>query len=322
VASIRRRSLRRIGNYVSRLDYRVRRISKKPAPSRIGSRVVTSQNIQEGAVDSSVLDSSIVSDIDNANSTAVTALSTANGKNKAFYQSTAPTATAIGDIWFDTGDDNRIRRWDGSVWAENALGDNALTSLSANKITAGTIDASQITVSNIDAGNITVGTLNGIAINIGSGASSFHVDSSGNMWLGSNDFSSAPFRVSREGDIYAVSGQIASIDIKLKAELSAQYQDFASVAALANASSFSAGGDETNSSVSGVLIGDTGRSVFTEVNTPKVGALNNSYIEFGNLGRIRYPNAINPVGTLSIKNIVYRPGAPSTPQPGDIWLRS
>ena len=320
MASARRRSLRRLGNYVTRMDYRIRRMSKRPAPTRIGSRVVTSTNLAAGAVDSAALDSAIITDIDTANSTAVTALSTANGKNKAFYQSSAPTATAVGDIWFDTDDDNRIRRWSGSAWEENQLGNNAIASLSASKITAGTIDASQITVSNIDAGNITVGTLNGIAINIGSGASSFHVDSSGNMWLGSSDYANAPFRVSREGDIYAVSGQIASIDIKLKAELAAAYQDFASVAALANATSFGAGDDDTSSSVAGVLIGDTGRSVFTEVNTPRVGAFNNAYIEFGNLGKIRHPNATNPVGTLSIKNIVYRAGAPSSPQRGDIWL--
>ena len=295
-------------------------MSRRRAITGLAARSVTETDIAEGAITTSNLSSTVATDIDTANTTATTALSTANGKNKAFYQSSAPTATATGDIWFDTDDDNRIRRWNGTTWEETALGDNAIASLSANKITAGTIDASQITVSNIDAGNITVGTLNGIAINIGSGASSFHVDSSGNMWLGSATYSDAPFRVSREGDIYAVSGQIASIDIKLTAELSAQYQSFAAVAALANATSFSAGGDDTTASVSGVLIGDTGKAVFTEVNTPRVGALNNAYIEFGNLGKIRHPNAANPVGTLSIKNIVYRPGAPSSPQPGDIWL--
>lgn len=318
MASARRRSLRRLGNYVTRMDYRIRRI--RQAPRRIAPRVVTSTNLAPGAVDTTALDSTIVTDIDTANSTANTALSTANGKNKAFYQSSAPTATAVGDIWFDTDDDNRIRRWSGTAWEENQLGNNAIASLSASKITAGTIDASQITVSNIDAGNITVGTLNGIAINIGSGSMSFHVDSTGNMWLGDTSYSNAPFRVSKEGDLYAVSGQIASIDIKLKAELAAEYQDFAGTAALANATSFSAGGDDAAGSVSGVLIGDTGRSVFTEVNTPRVGALNNAYIEFGNLGKIRHPNATNPVGTLSIKNIVYRAGAPSSPQRGDIWL--
>jgi hypothetical protein len=39
------------------------------------------------------------------------------------------------------------------------LGDGALASISANKLTAGTIDASVITVSNINAGNISTGSL-------------------------------------------------------------------------------------------------------------------------------------------------------------------
>lgn len=52
-------------------------------------------------------------------------------------------------------------------WKGFALGDGALLNISANKITAGTIDASVITVSNLDAGNITTGTLTGRAISGG-----------------------------------------------------------------------------------------------------------------------------------------------------------
>jgi hypothetical protein len=91
---------------------------------------------------------------------ATAAQTTADGKNKVFRQTSAPTATAAGDLWFDTDDDNRIYRWSGTSWVANDLGNNALASISANKITAGTIDASVITVSNINAGNISAGTLN------------------------------------------------------------------------------------------------------------------------------------------------------------------
>lgn len=85
---------------------------------------------------------------------------TANGKNKIFRQSSQPTSgMADGDIWFDTSNDNKISRYNGSSWVAFTLGDDALDSLSANKLTAGTIDASVITVSNLDAGNITTGTL-------------------------------------------------------------------------------------------------------------------------------------------------------------------
>lgn len=94
-----------------------------------------------------------------ASAAATAAQTTADGKNKVFRQTSPPTASAIGDLWFDTDDDNRIYRWDGSSWVANSLGNNALVSISASKLTAGTIDASVITVSNINAGNISTGTL-------------------------------------------------------------------------------------------------------------------------------------------------------------------
>ena len=46
------------------------------------------------------------------------AQATADGKIVTFYQSTPPTATAIGDLWVDVGDNNRLYRWSGSVWAD------------------------------------------------------------------------------------------------------------------------------------------------------------------------------------------------------------
>jgi hypothetical protein len=103
-----------------------------------------------------------------AQSAATAAQTTADGKNKVFRQTSAPTASAIGDLWFDTDDDNRIYRWSGTSWVANDLGNNALASISANKITAGTIDASVITVSNLNAGNISTGTLAAARIATGS----------------------------------------------------------------------------------------------------------------------------------------------------------
>jgi len=95
-----------------------------------------------------------------AQSAATAAQTTADGKNKIYRQGTTPSGTfAVGDTWFNTSSDNAISRWDGSSWVATTLGNNALASISANKITAGTIDASVITVSNLDAGNITTGSL-------------------------------------------------------------------------------------------------------------------------------------------------------------------
>ena len=93
---------------------------------------------------------------------ATAAQTTADGKNKVYRQTTMPTTGpfAEGDLWFDTDDDNKFYRYTGGAFSSFTLGDNALASLSANKITAGTIDASVITVSNLNAGNISTGTLN------------------------------------------------------------------------------------------------------------------------------------------------------------------
>lgn len=104
-----------------------------------------------------------------AQAAATAAQTTADGKNKIYRQGTTPTGTfAVGDIWFNTASDNAISRWDGSSWVATSLGNNALASISASKITAGTIDASVITVSNINAGNISTGYLAAARIATGS----------------------------------------------------------------------------------------------------------------------------------------------------------
>lgn len=99
----------------------------------------------------------------------LTARASANGKNTIYRQDNQPTGGTYvtGDTWFDTNDDNKIYRYDGTSWIGFTLGNNALASISANKITAGTIDASVITVSNLDAGNITTGGMSAARITTG-----------------------------------------------------------------------------------------------------------------------------------------------------------
>jgi hypothetical protein len=96
-----------------------------------------------------------------AASAAAAAQLTADGKNRVYRQTTMPTTGpfAEGDLWFDTDDDNKFYRYTGGAFSAFTLGDGALASLSANKLTAGTIDASVITVSNLNAGNISTGVL-------------------------------------------------------------------------------------------------------------------------------------------------------------------
>jgi len=96
-----------------------------------------------------------------ATAAAAAAQTTADGKNRIYRQTTQPTGGTYveGDLWFDTDDDNKFYRFTSGAWSGFTLGDGALASISANKLTAGTIDASVITVSNINAGNISTGSL-------------------------------------------------------------------------------------------------------------------------------------------------------------------
>jgi len=90
------------------------------------------------------------------------ALASANGKNTIYRQTSQPTGGTYvtGDTWFDSDDDNKIYRYNGTAWVAVQLGGNGLANINANSITTGTIDASVITVSNLDAGKITTGTIN------------------------------------------------------------------------------------------------------------------------------------------------------------------
>ena len=103
-----------------------------------------------------------------AQQAAVAAQFTADGKNRVFRQSTQPTGGVYteGDLWFNTANDNSFSRFTGGSWQPFTIGNNAIASLSASKLTAGTIDANVITVSNINAGNITSGTLNAAVVNV------------------------------------------------------------------------------------------------------------------------------------------------------------
>ena len=189
MASNLRRSKRSFGQRFLRAEEQIDSASKKPSPKRIGSRIVTSSNLAPGAITTVTLAPEVSTAI-------VYAQATADGKNTIYYQNSEPTGGtyAEDDIWFDTDDDNRLYRHDGTNWVGFQLGDNAIAELSANKITAGTIDASVITVSNLDAGNLTSGTIS--AVNIGAvditgatitggsldiGSGTFEVDSSGNL---------------------------------------------------------------------------------------------------------------------------------------------
>lgn len=54
---------------------------------------------------------------DSALSTTISNVSAvANTKNRVWRQASAPTASAVGDLWFDSDDGNKAYRWNGSSW--------------------------------------------------------------------------------------------------------------------------------------------------------------------------------------------------------------
>ena len=62
----------------------------------------------------------------------------ADGKIVSFFQASAPTATGVGDIWFDTDDGNKMYRWNGSSWvvAQDTLITTAISDAADAQATA------------------------------------------------------------------------------------------------------------------------------------------------------------------------------------------
>ena len=75
------------------------------------------------------------------------ALTTANGKNKVFYQGTAPTGGTYtaGDTWFDTAHGNLIYEYDGTNWAtSHTFGTQAIADLAITNAKIAALDAGKI----------------------------------------------------------------------------------------------------------------------------------------------------------------------------------
>ncbi|RAZ73635.1 phage tail spike protein [Planococcus halotolerans] len=96
---------------------------------------------------------------------------TADGKNTIFYQSTAPSAVGRkeNDVWFNTGDGNRMNRFVSGAWTLERFGENAISDLSITnaKIKDGTIDSAKI--ANLDAAKITSGIIDSVTYRSGYG---------------------------------------------------------------------------------------------------------------------------------------------------------
>ncbi|MDD4511335.1 MAG: hypothetical protein PHY23_10585, partial [Oscillospiraceae bacterium] len=135
-----------------------------------------SSALADGAVSQAKIAQAVMDIVSGAADTADEAMTAANGKSKVLYQASTPpgSAWAVGDVWFDTDDGNRMHRWTGTSWAAVPFGTNAIAelvitnaliangtiqdakiaTLDAAKIVTGILDAARI-----DAGSITIGKL-------------------------------------------------------------------------------------------------------------------------------------------------------------------
>lgn len=114
------------------------------AATDAAAAAVTAQNRANEAFDEAVA----------AATAAGNAQTSADNKNRVWYQTTAPAGTghSVGDTWFDTDDGNSIYRWSGSAWVRAQLGTNSLTDsavnaakLANNAVTSAKVAADAIT---------------------------------------------------------------------------------------------------------------------------------------------------------------------------------
>ena len=88
-------------------------------------------------------------------SDAATAQATADGKVVTFIQTTTPTATGVGDLWYNSSD-KTVKRWSGSAWESFATYGSSWTDVSGSGKPA---DNADVTQDAINAGIVTTGNL-------------------------------------------------------------------------------------------------------------------------------------------------------------------
>lgn len=100
--------------------------------------------IAPGAIDLDKLSSTVSGMINGAVDTANNAQTTADGKNKIYYQNTQPglTGNKKGDTWFDTANGYKAYVWDGTKWSASPFGSGALSDAVNSSITTAGSNAS------------------------------------------------------------------------------------------------------------------------------------------------------------------------------------
>lgn len=118
----------------------------------IGNDAITADKLAD-AINQAIYD---------AQSTASTALTSANGKNKVYYQTAQPSGGTyiLGDIWFDTDDGYKMYVHNGTAFTASQFGTNAIANLAITNALIADATITSAKISAVDAGKITTGTLN------------------------------------------------------------------------------------------------------------------------------------------------------------------
>ena len=100
--------------------------------------------IAPGAITGDKLAQQVNDQITGAANTAQQAQTTADGKNKIYYQNTQPglTGNKKGDTWFDTANGYKAYVWDGTKWSASPFGSGALSDAVNSSITTAGSNAS------------------------------------------------------------------------------------------------------------------------------------------------------------------------------------
>jgi len=122
---------------------------------------------------------------DTTTNNAITAAqNTANSKVKTFIQTSAPSATTVGDVWIDSNDNNKLYRASAtgsSNWvAATPDSDVNTTTIIGNTVTTGFVNALNITADSVSANNVTAGTITGSTLQTGSSGQRVVIDGSSN----------------------------------------------------------------------------------------------------------------------------------------------
>lgn len=123
---------------------------------------------------------------------AADAQATADGKVVTFVQASAPTAEAVGDLWLDSDDGNKLYRWSGSAWVALPVGTGAITPGAATSTDFFFVASGTVGVNVGDPGdaftavNSTLGTLiwtntttGSVAVQMEFGAAGYYANVSG-----------------------------------------------------------------------------------------------------------------------------------------------